>query len=65
MKSFILLPLFLLSGCATAQIDHALSNLDKDCVRHYAGSIGGVITQTMVTFQIDCKPSGEIVTPAQ
>lgn len=46
----------LLGGCATAQVNQVLQNLDKDCVRHYAGAIGGV-AQATVTFQIDCQPS--------
>jgi hypothetical protein len=64
MKLYILLPVLLLSGCATAQVDHVLSNLDRDCTRHYAGAVGGVLAQATVTFQNDCKPSGEVVTPA-
>jgi len=54
MKLYKLLPLLLLCGCASAQIDHALSNLDKDCARHYAGSVAA--TGGTLTFTIDCAP---------
>jgi hypothetical protein len=56
----------LLQGCATSNIKEALSNLDRDCVRHYTGSIAsgmaGVGTNATVAFTIDCQPAGTTVT---
>lgn len=51
-----------LGGCATAQVNSVLSNLDRDCTRHYAGAIGGVV-QATITFQIDCTPAKPVVVP--
>ncbi len=48
-----------LAGCNQANVKDILTNLDKDCVRHYAGSLAsGVPASGTVTFTIDCKPSG-------
>lgn len=48
-----------LTGCNQANVKDILTNLDKDCVRHYAGSLASGIPATgTVTFTIDCKPSG-------
>lgn len=60
---FILLAL--VEGCTGVDIKPVLENLDKDCVRHYAGSFGGgmVGTQTgVVSFQIDCQPGTAVQT---
>lgn len=47
------------AGCSTANVKDILTNLDKDCVRHYAGSLAsGVPASGTVTFTIDCQPSG-------
>ena len=55
----------LLAGCSNANVKDILTNLDKDCVRHYAGSLAsGVPAQGTVTFTIDCKPSGVVVPSA-
>ena len=35
---FIICVLVLLSGCNQSNVKDVLSNLDKDCTRHYAGS---------------------------
>ena len=54
----------LLGGCAQQNIKDVLNNLDKDCVRHYAGSISsGVPPAGALTFTIDCKPSGVLSPP--
>ena len=48
-----------MAGCAQQNVKDALGNLDKDCVRHYQGAIGGgAISSATVSFQIDCQPSG-------
>jgi len=53
----------LLTGCAAQQIDHILSNLDKDCERHYSGSVGGIAgIGAQGNFTIDCKASGTTIT---
>jgi len=54
--------LLALPGCASQQIDHVLANLDKDCTRHYSGSIGGIGIVAQATFEIDCKASGTTIT---
>jgi hypothetical protein len=69
MKLFIIVKALavtaLLSGCNQANVKDILTNLDKDCVRHYAGSLAsGVPASGTVTFTIDCKPSGTPLTPA-
>jgi hypothetical protein len=52
-----------LTGCAAAQIDHVLANLDKDCARHYSGSIGGIAgIGAQAQFDIQCQPSGTTTT---
>jgi hypothetical protein len=51
-----------LSGCSSLQIDHVLSNLDRDCQRHYTGSFGGTFVGTTVAFDINCLPSGTTTT---
>lgn len=58
----------LLEGCNPVEVKDVLNNLDKDCVRHYSGSlasggVGGVGASGTVTFNIDCKPSGVPATP--
>jgi len=63
MKLLIALALLVLPGCAAQQIDHVLSNIDKDCERHYAGSIGGIAgVGAQATFDISCKASGTTIT---
>lgn len=58
----IAITLLMLPACNQQNVKDLLSNLDKDCVRHYAGSLAtGVPASGTVTFQIDCQPSG--VTP--
>lgn len=58
-----LLPLIAVSltGCNAANVKDVLSNLDKDCVRHYAGSLSsgtaGIGAAGTVTFTIDCQPA--------
>lgn len=65
----IAVALCLLPACSQQNVKDLLSNLDKDCVRHYAGSLAsGVPASGTVTFQIDCQPSGvnppPVVNPA-
>jgi hypothetical protein len=67
LRGAILLSLALLPACAQQNVKDALGNLDKDCVRHYQGALGGgVMATATVSFQIDCQPSGlppKVVTP--
>ena len=71
MKRLILTAVLALAlcGCAQQNVKDALGNLDKDCVRHYQGAIGGgAISSATVSFQIDCQPSGlppKVVAPVQ
>lgn len=52
------------SGCGKADVKAVLGNLDRDCVRHYAGSAAaGVTGNATITFQIDCKPNSEVGKP--
>lgn len=51
----------MLSGCGQQNVKDVLTNLDKDCARHYQGSVstGGVgigVPGATVTFTIDCLP---------
>jgi len=63
MKTFLLFAILLLTpGCASQQVDHILSNLDKDCERHYMGNLGAMGVGATVSFQIDCKASGTTTT---
>lgn len=66
MKFVLVLGCILLSGCAADNVKEALGNLDKDCVRHYTGSLStgsaGLGTQGAVSFDITCNPSGSPVT---
>lgn len=51
----------LVAGCTPVEVKDVLANLDKDCVRHYAGSVAtGTPGAATVTFTIDCKPSGQV-----
>ncbi len=65
MKYFIALALVCaLTGCNQANIKDLITNVDKDCVIHAAGSFASGIPPTnTVTFTADCKPSG--MPPAQ
>jgi hypothetical protein len=58
----LILALLALSGCASAQIDHVLSNLDKDCERHYMINVGGMGLTSNASATIDCKASGTTTT---
>jgi hypothetical protein len=60
IKTVLLIWLALCSGCATQQIDTVLNNLDKDCIRHYAGQAGGMAAS--FSFDISCQPSGTVTT---
>jgi hypothetical protein len=60
IKTVLLIWLALCSGCATQQIDTVLNNIDRDCVRHYAGQAGGMAAA--FSFTIDCSPSGTVTT---
>lgn len=63
--AFLLLAGLMLAGCSPPNVKDLISNLDRDCVRHYAGSMAsGVPASGTVTFTIDCKPSGTPIPPA-
>ena len=63
IKTVLLIWLACCSGCASQDIKAVLANLDKDCERHYAGSIGGIAgIGAQANFQIDCKASGTTTT---
>lgn len=69
MKYLALTLLLSLTACSQVEVKDVLTNLDKDCVRHYSGSLStgqaGIGSNGTVTFNIDCKPSGTpaVVTP--
>lgn len=55
----------LLAGCSTQNIKDVLTNLDKDCARHYTFSAStGVPANATVAGTIDCLPSGQTKAPA-
>jgi hypothetical protein len=57
--ALVVVAIICMSGCAQQNVKEALGNLDKDCVRHYQGALGGgVVSTATVSFQIDCQPSG-------
>lgn len=59
MKLALIVATLALAGCNQANVKDILTNLDKDCTRHYAGSLAsGVPASGTVTFTIDCQPSG-------
>jgi hypothetical protein len=52
-----------LAGCTQSEVKQVLTDISKDCERHYAGNLGGVTgLGANVTFQIDCKASGTTTT---
>lgn len=63
--AIVIISALALPGCAT-DVKDVLNNLDKDCVRHYAGSAAtGVPASATITFTVDCQPSGVPATAAQ
>jgi hypothetical protein len=60
IRAVLFVWLALCSGCATQQIDTVLQNLDKDCIRRYSGSVGGMVGS--FSFDISCQPSGTTTT---
>jgi hypothetical protein len=60
IRAVLFVWLALCSGCATQQIDTVLNNIDRDCVRHYAGQAGGMAAA--FSFTIDCQPGGTVTT---
>jgi hypothetical protein len=53
---------FLLSGCGQAVMKQIVTDVSKDCDRHYIINVGGMGITSNLSATLDCKASGTTTT---